>query len=387
MITLEKGGAGVNIWISILIMMVIGGFIGMMTNFIAIRMLFRPYKAIFLGKWRLPFTPGLIPKRRDELAQKIGQVVTEHLLTGDMIQKKLQDEGLRDGLTETAQEFFKEKMALETTPTELAEFAGFQNGKERLVDWVSNKAVSETERFLNEKETTKLEKLIPDAANVFLLKNLAGLSEMGIARATDYLQSDAGKKQIHLMLETFFEEHGKMGSFAKMFLNVDALTEKAQRELEKLLKRPEMKETLENLLITEYQALLESDLGELVSPKKKEDFFRQVGYEARCFLENEKWLNRPIQENLAKYEEQITGHLIPYIVERLLAFASSHSTDLFNRLEIAVLIESQIATFSLHEMEQIVISISGKELKMITYLGGILGGVIGIVQGVLTLWI
>ncbi|WP_241463051.1 DUF445 domain-containing protein [Listeria aquatica] len=78
-----------NIWISILVMMIIGGFIGMMTNFIAIRMLFRPYKAIFIGKWRLPFTPGLIPKRRDELAQKIGQVVTEHLLTGDMIQKKI----------------------------------------------------------------------------------------------------------------------------------------------------------------------------------------------------------------------------------------------------------------------------------------------------------
>lgn len=48
-----------------------------------------------------------------------------------------------------------------------------------------------------------------------------------------------------------------MGSFAKMFLNVDSLTEKAQRELEKLLKRPEMKEALENLLITEWRQLLE----------------------------------------------------------------------------------------------------------------------------------
>lgn len=387
MVTLEKGGAGMNIWISILVMMIIGGFIGMMTNFIAIRMLFRPYKAIFIGKWRLPFTPGLIPKRRDELAQKIGQVVTEHLLTGDMIQKKLQDEGLQVGLVETAQEFFKEKMALETTPTELAELAGFQNGKERLVEWVSNKAVSETERFLNEKEATKLENLIPDAADAFLTKNLAGFSELGITRASDYLQSDAGKKQLHLMLETFFEEHGKMGSFAKMFLNVDSLTEKAQRELEKLLKRPEMKEALENLLITEWRQLLEKNLGELVSSEKKKAFLQQVEHEARGFLENEKWLNRPLQENLAKYEQQIVEYFIPYGVERLLAFASDHSGDLLNRLEIAALIESQIATFSLHEMEQIVISISGKELKMITYLGGILGGVIGIVQGILALWI
>ncbi|WP_254259823.1 DUF445 domain-containing protein [Listeria fleischmannii] len=59
-----------QILVSIVLMALIGGFIGAMTNFIAIRMLFRPFEAKYIGKWRVPFTPGLIPKRRDELAKK-----------------------------------------------------------------------------------------------------------------------------------------------------------------------------------------------------------------------------------------------------------------------------------------------------------------------------
>ena len=38
---------------------------------------------------RVPFTPGLIPKRRGEIADKIGQVVEEHLLTESVFKSKL----------------------------------------------------------------------------------------------------------------------------------------------------------------------------------------------------------------------------------------------------------------------------------------------------------
>lgn len=39
-----------------------------------------------------PFTPGLIPKRRDELAVQLGKMVVEHLLTPEGIGKKLTNE-------------------------------------------------------------------------------------------------------------------------------------------------------------------------------------------------------------------------------------------------------------------------------------------------------
>ncbi|MDU2137408.1 MAG: DUF445 family protein, partial [Staphylococcus warneri] len=75
----------------ILFMMVVGAIIGGVTNVIAIKMLFHPFNPYYIFKIRIPFTPGLIPKRRDEIANKIGQVIEEHLLTEELMRQKLND--------------------------------------------------------------------------------------------------------------------------------------------------------------------------------------------------------------------------------------------------------------------------------------------------------
>ena len=48
---------------------IIGAIIGYFTNYIAVKMLFRPYYPKRIGKWQLPFTPGIIPKRQKALAK------------------------------------------------------------------------------------------------------------------------------------------------------------------------------------------------------------------------------------------------------------------------------------------------------------------------------
>ena len=58
--------------LEILIPPLVGGVIGYITNDIAIKMLFHPRKAIYIGKWKLPFTPGLIPKEKHRVAKSIG---------------------------------------------------------------------------------------------------------------------------------------------------------------------------------------------------------------------------------------------------------------------------------------------------------------------------
>ena len=47
--------------VSVLLPPLIGGVIGYITNDLAIKMLFRPYKAVYIGAWRVPFTPGIVP--------------------------------------------------------------------------------------------------------------------------------------------------------------------------------------------------------------------------------------------------------------------------------------------------------------------------------------
>lgn len=61
----------------------LGAVIGYVTNYIAIRMLFRPLKAWRICGLRLPLTPGIIPSKRGDLARKMGEMVGDHLLTAD----------------------------------------------------------------------------------------------------------------------------------------------------------------------------------------------------------------------------------------------------------------------------------------------------------------
>jgi uncharacterized membrane protein YheB (UPF0754 family) len=65
---------------------IVGGIIGYFTNDIAIKMLFRPYKAIYVGGRRLPFTPGLIPSNQEKLAKRISDTIMGSLLTPEELQ-------------------------------------------------------------------------------------------------------------------------------------------------------------------------------------------------------------------------------------------------------------------------------------------------------------
>lgn len=64
---------------------VMGTIIGFGTNFIAVKMLFRPYKPIKIGKFTMPFTPGVIPKRRKDIAKALGETISKELFTNDDI--------------------------------------------------------------------------------------------------------------------------------------------------------------------------------------------------------------------------------------------------------------------------------------------------------------
>ena len=76
----------------------VGAFIGYLTNRVAIRMLFRPLNKWKIGRMRVPMTPGVIPSKRHKLAENIGDMVGEHLLTGDEISRALQKDRFQEHL-------------------------------------------------------------------------------------------------------------------------------------------------------------------------------------------------------------------------------------------------------------------------------------------------
>lgn len=74
------------------LMPLVGGLIGWLTNFLAIKMLFRPRQPRFIMGFLLQ---GVIPKRQRDIALKIGEVVEEELLNSEDILNAINSEELR----------------------------------------------------------------------------------------------------------------------------------------------------------------------------------------------------------------------------------------------------------------------------------------------------
>jgi uncharacterized membrane protein YheB (UPF0754 family) len=72
-------------WISILFIPLLSGIVGYLTNYIAIKMLFRPYTK----KWYTLGWQGVIPKNRGKLAKEIGLMVGNKLISNESIKEAL----------------------------------------------------------------------------------------------------------------------------------------------------------------------------------------------------------------------------------------------------------------------------------------------------------
>jgi uncharacterized membrane protein YheB (UPF0754 family) len=71
---------------TLIIIPIIAGFIGWITNLIAIRMLFHPKQPVNILGYKLQ---GVFPKRQDAFAQKLGKLVSDELLSFADIEQKI----------------------------------------------------------------------------------------------------------------------------------------------------------------------------------------------------------------------------------------------------------------------------------------------------------
>jgi uncharacterized membrane protein YheB (UPF0754 family) len=85
----------------------IGAFIGWVTNVLAIRLLFRPHRAVKILFWDLQ---GLIPKRRGELASNVAKVVDQELLPLNELVGRLRTPELEQQLTRTVIEVAQRRL-------------------------------------------------------------------------------------------------------------------------------------------------------------------------------------------------------------------------------------------------------------------------------------
>ena len=84
-----------NLILQFFMMVFVGTLIGWFTNYLAIKLLFRPYKEMNFLFFKIQ---GLIPKRRAEISLNIADVVEKELISVDDIAEKIEEMDISDGV-------------------------------------------------------------------------------------------------------------------------------------------------------------------------------------------------------------------------------------------------------------------------------------------------
>lgn len=114
----------------------IGAVIGYCTNYIAVKMLFRPLRPIKLFGRTLPFTPGVIPKGQARLARAAGNVVGGELLTQEELERTLLSDDtkneIRSGIAQWLESHRDSAAEMEDILPGIIGGAEYQSGREML---------------------------------------------------------------------------------------------------------------------------------------------------------------------------------------------------------------------------------------------------------------
>jgi uncharacterized membrane protein YheB (UPF0754 family) len=110
---------------------VIGGLIGYITNYIAIKMLFRPLAPVFIGRFRLPLTPGVVPRRKDGLADILGNAVVAKFFNADDLEIIFSSDYLGNAFAESIADALCDARAC---PRDLTESFADKEGLEKALD-------------------------------------------------------------------------------------------------------------------------------------------------------------------------------------------------------------------------------------------------------------
>jgi uncharacterized membrane protein YheB (UPF0754 family) len=98
--------------ISLLLLPIISAFIGWFTNWIAIKMLFHPREP---KKFFFITFQGIFPKRQQQFAEKLGQLVSKELISFEDIKSKLNNPAMIDKamphINQRLDEFLKTKLS------------------------------------------------------------------------------------------------------------------------------------------------------------------------------------------------------------------------------------------------------------------------------------
>lgn len=486
----------------------IGAVIGYITNWLAIKMLFRPREAKYIFGMKLPFTPGLIPKEKSRIANKVGETVGTHLLNSDSLSKALKDDKIKSKFNEVAkekinqvinsnstleeslkntlgenyyalkgnminniaktilesiqEEEFKNKLKfyivdsikerLNKNPEKIIDFINSNKFREVIINTLEEektrdiigKALLKEVKTLGKEDLT-IEEVIPENIKPYIEEYVKSQKDTLVDIIKNLLRDDEVSHKIKSAI------NDNIPSIVSMFLSGDVIYGKLVSLVDKSLSEEEnkeyicdaalafvhesMKKKVSDVINTVGEEKLEviSDaLGDKISKKlNTEENIDSIISKLNCKISSfnsyeeiikvlfndyenilidnidsmisqivnnnqlsgeiskiiEKVFDKFLQNSLNDicYNKQNLENSIMSILDNLYNdFVENKSAKVLEIVDISSIVEEQINAFEVDYAEEIIIGIANKELKAITWLGALLGGILGILSPLLS---
>ncbi|KGX86152.1 DUF445 domain-containing protein [Pontibacillus marinus] len=369
-----------NTIVMILLMMGVGALIGGVTNSLAIKMLFRPFTAKYIGNMKVPFTPGLIPKRRQELADQLGKMVVEHLLTPEGLRKKLHDEAFQNQMVEWAQQ----------------EVSSMLKSDQSLKDWMSELDISVDRdqihksmySFAHERYHQMMKNQRQKSIRTIIGPNwdhkgkeaMEQVSEYVLHNLEEYISSYEGRQKITNMIENYLEGQGFLANMVSSFIGTDGLAERIQPAVSDYLRSQDARLWLKRILEEEWEKWLNKPVRYYEDKLGADVTADMIATTVADALPVEEWLNRSVKDITEKYQTYVVDQFVPKLVHKSGDVLSDRIPDIMSKLHLSDVVKQEVESFSVERLERMVLDISRKEFKLITYLGALLGGIIGLIQ-------
>lgn len=284
---------------------VIGGLIGLITNSLAIKMLFRPHHAVYIGRFHVPFTPGLIPKEKNRIASAIGEVISKYLLDDQTIQKAVCDVKMKEKVADFVHDFIL-RMKQVTISLEV---------------------------FMDQKG-------ISDSVNVM---ETAFRNSVGNYLTKEIVESDVLDVLIDQALLSVQEEMNPI--VAKIAKNPLASA------------KPQ--------IIANAKEMLSRRGSEMIGGYIDQKYMQICDYKI-CDL----------AELVQKHETEAVN----FLWDKYVYFIEKKSASLIKAFNLQRIVEDRINGYDVSQLEEMILSISKKELNALVWLGGLLGMLMGFVN-------
>ena len=318
---------------SYIIAPLLGGVIGYITNDIAIRMLFRPHTAKYIFGIHIPFTPGIIPKEKGRISEAVGGVISENLMNKEVLEKYLLSEDMVGKVRSAVEEFIATQQRKNET---VVQFLGHYLSKEEIDTIAQN---------INQSITKQTYEKLADSS----------VGEKVAHIAVDHVAQKLTIDGAQELLSGIGGALGGLGGMAAGLFGGNIVA--------KFLGM--LREPAEHLLAKNINTMLRDNGEEIVS--------NMIGGEVETFL------NKPVCKLLEGHEEQL-AQAVNTIESIYRSIITEHLPKILDSINISKIVRERINEMDVNETEKLIFQVMSKELKVIVWLGALLGLVMGSVN-------